>query len=119
MSTPMIYVEFVGDLTTEGVDAMDHLLSTGTDACSTTKPIAISLKRLKVTRWNAVLALAKRCGFYRKHGRDVVLLGKRSTRLLLMSVEPTLTWIDDRKELSICRHVIVANRARTEAHAAA
>ena len=118
MSTPMIYVEFVGDLTTDGVDAMDQLLSNGTDACTTTKPIAISLKRLKVTRWNAVLALAKRCGFYRKHGREVVLLGKRSTRLLFTSIEPTLTWIDDRKDISVCRHVIVANRARTQAHAA-
>jgi hypothetical protein len=118
MSNPTIYVEFVGDLTTEGVDTMNSILAKQDDRY-TIGPIAISLKRLKVTRWNAALALAKVCGSYRKRGRDVMLLGKRSTRLLFASIEPTLTWIENQDDLSVYRHVIVANRDRAREAAAA
>ncbi|HEY8313795.1 MAG TPA: hypothetical protein VIG51_06435 [Candidatus Baltobacteraceae bacterium] len=112
-----IYVEFIGDLTTGGIEAIRQTLEA--EDRDAFPGIAISLKRLKAARWNAVLALAKACRAYRDEGRDVFLMGTRSTRILFAGIEPTLDWVDSIGSSHILRHVIVANRDRADEHAVA
>jgi hypothetical protein len=112
ISTPLIFLEVVGCLTSECVDAIHQILDG--PQFTNSKLIAISVLRLSGTQWGAALRLVERCKDYLRDGRHVVLLGEFTTPVLFNSIEPTLTWGNSLARLTIAQHIIVAHRLRTK-----